>query len=92
MGCEPGIRLKRAKRLKITTRDQPPDWRLGTFSVDLQEGAVIHDVKGAWLPNVEGSEQVRRFCFVDNKLVLVDADTDWGKVGIVCTKAAPMKA
>jgi hypothetical protein len=43
-------------------------------------------VKGGWFPNVEGEDQLRRFRFEGNRLVL-DADTSWGKVRIVWSRA-----
>jgi hypothetical protein len=57
----------------------------GTFSIDLEQGAVIHHIDGSWFPNLVGSQQVRRFSFEDGRLVL-DADTTWGAVRIVWDK------
>jgi hypothetical protein len=59
----------------------------GTFSIDLEKEAVIHHVTGGWFPNVEGTDQLRRFQLQGNRLVL-DADTEWGKVRIVWQCAA----
>ena len=58
----------------------------GTYSIDLQRHAVVHHVDGAWFPNVEGSDQLRRFRFAGGQLVL-DADTEWGKVRIIWRRA-----
>jgi hypothetical protein len=57
----------------------------GTFSVDEEKNAVIHRIEGSWFPNLIGTEQVRFFRFEGEKLVL-DADTNWGKVRIVWEK------
>jgi Lipocalin-like domain len=57
----------------------------GTFSIDLEQGAVIHHIEGSWFPNLIGSEQVRRFSFEGERLVL-HADTAWGAVRIVWDK------
>jgi hypothetical protein len=54
----------------------------GTFSVDIDAGAVIHHVQAGWFPNVAETEQVRRFHFQDGLLVL-DAETAWGVVRII---------
>ncbi|WP_446487542.1 lipocalin-like domain-containing protein [Caulobacter sp. LARHSG274] len=91
--------LVRARRARFESND----WRIaasdegarafkeyfgyfGTYSVSLDRGAVVHHVKGAWFPNVEDSDQARRFKFENERLVL-DADTDWGKVRIVWRRA-----
>jgi Lipocalin-like domain len=57
----------------------------GTFSIDLEQGAVIHHIEGSWFPNLVGSEQVRSFSFEGDRLVL-HADTAWGAVRIVWDK------
>lgn len=62
----------------------------GTYSIDLGRHAVVHHVEGAWFPNVENSDQIRIFRFEDDRLLL-DADTDWGKVRIVWRRAAISK-
>jgi Lipocalin-like domain len=49
----------------------------GTYSVDLNQHAVIHHVEGSWFPNLLGSDQVRHFRFEGRRLIL-DADTKWG--------------
>ena len=54
----------------------------GTFHLDLGRQAVIHRIEGAWFPNLQGSEQIRRFVFDRDRLIL-DADTQWGQVHIV---------
>jgi hypothetical protein len=63
----------------------------GTYSIDLTRHAVVHHVEGAWFPNVEDSEQERIFKLEDDRLVL-DADTDWGKVRIVWRRATTWDA
>jgi hypothetical protein len=63
----------------------------GTYSIDLTRQAVVHQVEGAWFPNVEHRDQERMFTFEDGRLVL-DADTDWGKVRIVWRRATAWNA
>ncbi|MEZ2128220.1 MULTISPECIES: lipocalin-like domain-containing protein [unclassified Sinorhizobium] len=62
----------------------------GTFSIDTEKQVVTHHIEGSWFPNLEGSDQERRFRLEDGLLVL-DADTDWGKVMIVWRKAEPRR-
>ena len=58
----------------------------GTYSIDQKKRAVIHHIEGAWFPNLLGTNQVRVFQFVGDQLVL-DADTEWGKVRIEWKRA-----
>jgi hypothetical protein len=58
----------------------------GAFSIDLDRQAVVHHIEGSWFPNLQGTDQVRRFRFEGKQLVL-DADTGWGKVHIVWRRA-----
>jgi Lipocalin-like domain len=58
----------------------------GTFSIDQGKQAVIQHIDGAWFPNLLGTDQIRVFQFVGNQLVL-DADTEWGKVRIEWKRA-----
>lgn len=60
----------------------------GSFSIDLSQNAVVHHVQGAWFPNVEGTDQERRFQFDGNRLVL-RAQTEWGSVLIVWERISP---
>ncbi|HUD45261.1 MAG TPA: lipocalin-like domain-containing protein [Candidatus Baltobacteraceae bacterium] len=57
----------------------------GSYTIDADEGAVIHHIEGSSFPNVVGSDQVRYFQFDDGKLIL-NADTPWGHVEIVWEK------
>lgn len=59
----------------------------GTYSIDPGHSAVVHHVEGAWFPNIENRDQRRIFRLEDDRLLL-DADTDWGKVRIVWRRAA----
>jgi hypothetical protein len=59
----------------------------GTFSIDLEKKAVVHHIEGSWFPNLIGTDQIRYFRFQDDRLIL-DADTEWGKVHIVWQKVA----
>ncbi|MBV8933571.1 MAG: lipocalin-like domain-containing protein [Kutzneria sp.] len=54
----------------------------GTFSVDATVGTVTHHVEAGWFPNLADTEQVRHYRFEDDRLVL-DAETEWGRVRIV---------
>jgi hypothetical protein len=60
----------------------------GTFSIDLAHQAVVHHVRGAWFPNIEGGDQRRSFQF-DNARLVLDADTPWGKVRIIWRRPEP---
>lgn len=62
----------------------------GTFSVDEARQAVTHHVEGAWFPNIEHTQQVRYFHLEGTRLVL-DADTEWGKVRIVWEREVPAR-
>jgi hypothetical protein len=57
----------------------------GSFSIDAVNHAVTHHIEGSWFPNLIGTEQVRYFRFEGDRLIL-DADTEWGKVHIVWQK------
>jgi hypothetical protein len=54
----------------------------GVYEVDLRQQTVIHHVKGGWFPNVEGGDQFRHFR-LEGELLVLDADTSWGKVRII---------
>jgi Lipocalin-like domain len=54
----------------------------GVYEVDLRRQSVIHHVKGSWFPNVGGGDQFRHFR-LEGDLLVLDADTGWGKVRIV---------
>lgn len=58
----------------------------GTFSIDLESQVVTHHVEGAWFPNLADSDQERHYR-LDGDLLVLDADTAWGKVRIVWRKA-----
>jgi hypothetical protein len=57
----------------------------GTYSIDLKNKAVVHHIEGSWFPNLVGTDQIRHFQFEDDRLIL-NADTEWGKVHIVWRK------
>ena len=57
----------------------------GTFTIDEQAATVTHRIASGWFPNLVGTDQVRRFRFEDDDLVL-DAHTTWGRVRIVWRK------
>jgi hypothetical protein len=54
----------------------------GTFRVDDERQAVVHEIEGGWFPNLERTEQLRHYRFDDGRLNLA-ADTPWGHVEIV---------
>jgi hypothetical protein len=54
----------------------------GTYPIDENAGTVTHHIEGSWFPNLIGTQQVRRYRFQRNQLVL-NADTEWGQVKIV---------
>lgn len=58
----------------------------GTFSIDAERQVITHHIEGSWFPNLEGGDQERRYRF-ENGLLVLDADTDWGRVKIVWRKA-----
>jgi hypothetical protein len=75
---------------KAATEEKSAAWSgyfgyFGTYSIDEEEHAVTHHVKGSWFPNLVDSDEVRYFRFERNKLIL-DADTAWGRVQIVWEK------
>jgi hypothetical protein len=77
---------------QATTEEKSRGWSgyfayFGTYSIDLQQRTVVHHVEGSWFPNLLGSDQVRRFRFKGDRLIL-DADTQWGQVHIVWAKSS----
>jgi hypothetical protein len=54
----------------------------GTFTIDTGNQAVTHHIEAGWFPNLAGTDQVRRYRFDGDELVL-DADTAWDKVRII---------
>ncbi|HEX3968507.1 MAG TPA: lipocalin-like domain-containing protein [Edaphobacter sp.] len=77
---------------QATTEDKSNAWSdyfgyFGTFSIDVDDRAVVHHIQGSWFPNLVGTEQIRHFRFDDDQLIL-DAETEWGKVRIVWRKVA----
>jgi Lipocalin-like domain len=49
----------------------------GTFSVDAPAGEIVHHVERSWMPNQDGSDQVRRYRLDGDRLEL-EGDTPWG--------------
>lgn len=58
----------------------------GRFSIDSEREVVTHHIEGSWFPNLQGGDQERHYRF-ENELLVLDANTDWGKVRIVWRKA-----
>lgn len=77
---------------KATPQEKSGAWSnyfgyYGSYRIDLEKQAVVHHIEGSWFPNLVGTDQVRRFRFENDRLIL-DADTEWGKVHIVWQKIA----
>lgn len=59
----------------------------GSYSIDLDAGALVHHVQGAYLPSMVGTDQVRYFTFEDDRLILQPPPTGawatvtWQKIG-----------
>ena len=60
----------------------------GSYSIDLDAGALVHHVQGAYLPSMVGTDQVRYFTFEDDRLILQPpataasrAKVTWQKIG-----------
>jgi hypothetical protein len=60
----------------------------GSYSIDLDAGALVHHVQGSFLPSMVGTDQVRHFTFEDDRLVLQPPATGaartkvtWQKIG-----------
>jgi hypothetical protein len=47
----------------------------GTFDLDETKGAIIFHVRGAWLPNWIGSEQIRYYTLSENHMSISTAPT-----------------
>jgi Lipocalin-like domain len=82
--------FKREDWRQATTEEKAAAWSgyfgyFGTFTVDELAGAVVHHIEGSWFPNLVGTDQVRYFQFEGQQIIL-DADTEWGKVRIVWEK------
>lgn len=80
---------------KATEAERAEAWNgyfgyFGTYSIDVQQQAVIHHVKGSWFPNLVGTDQVRRYRFEGARLIL-DAETAWGRVEIIWERATPAR-
>jgi hypothetical protein len=58
----------------------------GRYSIDLEKGAFIHHVQGAYLPSMVGTDQVRYFTFQDDLLMLQPPATAAGSAKITWQK------
>lgn len=77
---------------KATPEEKSAAWGnyfgyFGTFSIDPDNKAIVHHIEGSWFPNLVGTDQIRYFRLEGDRLLL-DADTEWGKVHIVWQKVA----
>ena len=51
----------------------------GTFDLDETKGATIFHVRGAWLPNWIGTEQIRYYALSENRLSISTAPVLYGR-------------
>jgi hypothetical protein len=58
----------------------------GSYSIDLDAGALVHHVQGAYLPSMVGTDQVRYFTFEDDLLMLQPPATAAGSAKIIWQK------
>jgi hypothetical protein len=77
---------------QATTEDRASAWiwyfgYFGTYEVDDAAGAVAQLIEGSWFPNLVGKRELRYYRF-EGELLMLDADTDWGRVRIVWEKAS----
>lgn len=66
--------------LKATTKEAAAAWRKyigywGTYTVDSKAGVVTHQIEGSWLPNWIGQKQIRSFRFVEDRRLMLEADS-----------------
>lgn len=71
----PGHGLDHASDTELGQAARTYSGYFGPFTIDAEAGVVTHHVAGAWYPNMVGIDQVRRFAFVDDLLVL-EADVN----------------
>jgi hypothetical protein len=77
---------------QATTGERASAWvayfgYFGTYEIDETNGVVAHLIEGSWFPNLVGKKELRHYRFEGDLLVL-DADTEWGRVRIVWEKSA----
>jgi hypothetical protein len=58
----------------------------GSYSIDLDAGALVHHVQGAYLPSMVGTDQVRYFTFEDDLLMLQPPATGTGRAKVTWQK------
>jgi Lipocalin-like domain len=83
-------RFKSDDWLRATADEEAAAWSgyfgyFGTYSISESADAVIHHVEGSSFPNLVGTEQVR-YCHLAGNRLSLDAETAWGRVGIVWEK------
>ena len=66
--------------LKATTDEAVTAWRnyigyWGTYTVDKKAGVVTHHIEGSWFPNWIGQKQIRSFRFIENRRLMLEADS-----------------
>jgi len=74
--------------LQAQTEEKAAAWSgyfgyFGTFTIDVDAGAVIHHIEGSWFPNLIGTQQVRYYRFEGDDRLVLSADTAWGPVRII---------
>jgi hypothetical protein len=57
----------------------------GSYTLNEENGTIVHRIEGSWFPNLVATEQIRRYCFEGNRLVL-EASMPWGEVRITWEK------
>jgi hypothetical protein len=62
----------------------------GSYEIDEAAGVVAHLIEGSWFPNLVGKKELRHYRF-EGELLVLDANTEWGRVRIVWDKAPSMK-
>jgi hypothetical protein len=77
---------------QATTEERASAWigyfgYFGTYEIDEAAGAVVHLIEGSWFPNLVGKKELRHYRF-EGELLVLDADTDWGRVRIIWGKAS----
>ena len=66
--------------LRATSDEAVTAWRnyigyWGTYSVDAKARTITHQIEGSWFPNWIGQKQIRSFRFMDNRRLMLEADS-----------------
>jgi hypothetical protein len=60
----------------------------GTYRIDVDAQAVIHEIQASWMPNLAGTEGVRRYR-IDGDLLHLEADGPQGTSRVTWQKVRP---